>query len=164
MIISCIAAVSENNVIGKDLSLPWRLSSDLKRFKSITMGHHIVLGRKNFESIGRALPGRVNCVLSRNSDFRISGVELFSSLESALAFAKNAKEKECFIIGGAEIYKQALPFCSRLYLTKVLAVVEGNVYFPPIPEDFKMLSEEHFKADEKNEYDTTFCIMERILK
>ena len=109
MLISAIVAVSENNVIGRDGHLPWHLSLDLKRFKAITTGHAIILGRKNYEDIGRPLPNRTNYVLTRNKDFQAPGCIVCSSLDQAIESARAAGETECFIIGGAAVYREAMP-------------------------------------------------------
>ena len=160
MLISAIVAVSENNVIGRDGHLPWHLSLDLKRFKSITTGHSIVLGRKNYDDIGRPLPNRVNYVLSRNVNFDAPGCIVVRSLESAIEGAKSAGETECFIIGGAAVYREAMPLVDKVYLTRVLSNVEGDVFFPEM-EGFRMLSEERFESDEKNDYPTSFQVWVR---
>lgn len=161
MLVSCIVAVAENGVIGKNGTLPWRLSSDLKRFKEITTGHHIILGRKNYEDIGRPLPNRVNLVLSRKENLKIEGCEVFPSLEKALAFAKESGETECFIIGGAEVYKQAMPFCKKLYLTSVETTIDGDVFMPSLGEGWTLERETSFPADEKNQFSTTFKVFSR---
>lgn len=161
MLVSCIVAVSQNGVIGKNGTLPWRLSSDLKRFKEITTGHHIILGRKNYEDIGRPLPNRVNLVLSRKENLKIEGCEVFSSLEKAIEFAKESGETECFIIGGAEVYKQAMPFCKRLYLTSVETSIDGDIFMPSLGDGWVLDSEEKFSADEKNQFPTTFKVFSR---
>lgn len=161
MLVSCIVAVSENGVIGKDGTLPWRLSSDLKRFKEITTGHHIILGRKNYEDIGRPLPNRVNLVLSRNENLKIEGCEVFSSLEMALNFAKDSGETECFIIGGSEVYRLAMSYCKRLYLTCVETTIDGDVLMPSLGEGWVLEREEKFPADEKNQFPTTFKVFSR---
>lgn len=161
MLISAIVAVSENNVIGRDGHLPWRLSADLKRFKAITTGHSIVLGRKNYDDIGRPLPNRTNYVLTRNPTFEAPGCVVCDSLERALGAAEKTGESECFIIGGAAIYKDAMPLVKKLYVTRVLAQVPGDVFFPDWGEGWRKISEELFPADEKNEYETSFEIWER---
>lgn len=162
MIISTIVAVSENNVIGKDNNLPWRLSNDLKYFKKTTQGHTIVLGRKNYDSIGRPLPNRTNIVITRQSDLKIEGCIVMPSLESAIEYAKANGEDELFIIGGAQIYALAIPLINKLYLTKVHADVEGDVVFPEMGEGWKEVSSEDHKADEKNEFDHSFVVYEKI--
>ena len=156
MLISAIVAVSENNVIGRDGHLPWHLSQDLKRFKAITTGHAIVLGRKNYEDIGRPLPNRTNYVLTRNKNFLAPGCIVCSSLEEAIEAARAAGETECFIIGGAAVYREAMPLVEKLYLTRVLSHVDGDVYFPEWGESFQKESEEAFPADEKNDFATIF--------
>lgn len=161
MLISAIVAVSENNVIGRDGHLPWHLSADLKRFKAITTGHSIVLGRKNYDDIGRPLPNRVNYVLTRNAAFEAPGCNVCSSLEQSLQAAEAAGEDECFIIGGAAVYREAMPKVRKLYLTRVLAQVDGDVFFPDWGEGWRKVSEELFPADEKNDYPTVFEIWER---
>lgn len=161
MLISAIVAVSENNVIGRDGHLPWHLSADLKRFKSITTGHSIVLGRKNYEDIGRPLPNRTNYVLTRQEGFEAPGCCVCHGLTEALEAARAAGEEECFIIGGAAVYKEAMPLVKKLYLTKVLSHVEGDVFFPEWGEGWRMESEESFAADEKNDYSTVFQVWVR---
>lgn len=132
MKISIIVAVSENNVIGKDGKIPWHIPEDLKHFKEITMGHHIMMGRNTFESIGHPLPGRVNLVISSNPLYSPEGVSVFRSIEEAVVFAKTAGEDELIVIGGESIYKSMLPLADTIYLTKVSKSCEGNVYFPEI--------------------------------
>ncbi|MCF0221304.1 MAG: dihydrofolate reductase [Fibrobacter sp.] len=161
MLVSAIVAVSENNVIGRDGHLPWRLSADLKRFKAITTGHSIVLGRKNYEDIGRPLPNRTNYVLSRNPSFEAPGCVVCNSLEAALQVAETAGESECFIIGGAVVYGEAMPLVKKMYVTRVLAQVPGDVFFPEWGEGWACVSQELVPADEKNEYETLFEIWER---
>ena len=129
--ISIIAAVGRNNrAIGKTGELLWRISDDLKRFKRLTTGHPIIMGRKTFDSIGKALPDRTNIVITRNLDFKAEGVFVARTLEEALTIARRQEEKEIFIIGGGEIYQQALPLCEKLLLTEVESEVEGDVFFP----------------------------------
>ena len=161
MLISAIVAVSENNVIGRDGHLPWHLSQDLKRFKAITTGHAIILGRKNYDDIGRPLPNRTNYVLSRNKEFQAPGCIVCSSLGEAIEAARAAGETECFIIGGAAVYREAMPQVEKLYLTKVLSHVDGDVFFPDWEGDFEKVSEELFQADEKNDFPTVFQIWVR---
>lgn len=127
MKISIIVAVSENNVIGKDGKIPWHIPEDLKHFKEITMGHHIMMGRNTFESIGHPLPGRVNLVISSNPLYSPEGVSVFRSIEEAVVFAKTAGEDELIVIGGESIYKSMLPLADTIYLTKVSKSCEGNV-------------------------------------
>jgi dihydrofolate reductase len=133
MIVSIIVAVAENNVIGQGNRLIWHISEDLKRFKNLTTGHHIIMGRKTFESIGKALPNRTNVVISRNSNLLAPGYIVVDGLQKALDISK--EDTEVFIIGGGEIYKQALPLADKIYLTKVEAKFEGDTFFPPINHD-----------------------------
>src|SRR5215203_751915 len=155
MRISLIAAVAENGIIGRGGTLPWRLSDDLRRFKQLTMGQTIIMGRRTWESIGRALPGRRTVVVSRNSNFRtnIESVETTTSLDGALESADAAGDNEAFIIGGAELYRESLAAANRLYLTRVRSVVEGDTYFPEVPwDEWQLVESEEHDANEKNEY------------
>jgi dihydrofolate reductase len=153
--ISIIVACSENNVIGKDNGLIWRLSNDLKRFKALTTGHAIVMGRKTFEAIGRPLPNRRNIILSKNLE-SMEGCEIMRSADEVLELAKSTDE-ELFIIGGGQVYEQILPFADKLYLTLVHTVAEGDTFFPTLNRDeWTEVARESFKADEKNEFDYEF--------
>lgn len=129
MMISLVVAMAQNRVIGKNNALPWRLSPDLKRFRRITMGHPIIMGRKTYESIGRPLDGRKNIVISRNPEFRPEGVSLAGGIDEALA---SANDDEIMIIGGADIYEQTLPRAGRIYLTLIHESFDGDAYFPEI--------------------------------
>jgi dihydrofolate reductase len=136
--ISLVAAMAENRVIGADNRLPWDLPADLKRFRSLTSGHPIVMGRKTFESIGRVLPNRTNIVVTRNPGYRVLGAQVVASLDAAFEVARGAPgakgpEGECFVIGGAEIYVLALPLADRLYITEVHRAFAGDAYFPEWP-------------------------------
>ncbi len=140
--LSLIAAVAANGVIGSDNALPWRLPEDLKRFKMLTMGHPIIMGRKTFESIGRPLPGRRNIVISRNTAFMAEGCETASTLEAALA-ACNGTTDEVFVIGGAQIYAEAMPQADRLYLTEIRMDFPGDARFPEYDrQDWREFSRE----------------------
>lgn len=130
MTISIIVAVAENDVIGFDNHLLWHISEDLKRFKSLTLGHHVIMGRKTFESVGKPLPGRVNIVISRQDNYSKDGCTVVKSLEEALEVAKN--DSEVFIIGGGEIYKQALSITDKIYLTRIHAGFAGDTFFPEL--------------------------------
>lgn len=134
MIISLIAAMAENRVIGRDNAIPWHLPDDLKRFREITMGHTVIMGRKTFESIGKPLAGRKNLIITTNPDYRAEGCIVAHSLRDALV--KCADSGEAFICGGGEIFREALPLASRIYLTVVHDEFDGDTYFPDIPEDF----------------------------
>ncbi len=161
MILSMIVAAAENNVIGRDNGLIWRLSADLKRFKALTTGHTILMGRKTFESIGRALPHRRNIVITRNLNFKAEGCEVVHSVEEALALTKD--EDEVFVTGGGTIYKKLWDRADRLYLTVVHLECEGDTVIPPIDLNvWREVSREEGKADEKNEHDYTFINYERV--
>src|SRR5258708_7509586 len=125
--ISIIVALSENNLIGVNNQLPWRLSADLKRVKAITMGHPLIMGRKTFESIGKPLPGRTNIVITRNKDFKADGCFVVSSLKEAIEKAKD--DSEIFIFGGGEIFREALPIVNKIYMTRIHHHFEGDTYF-----------------------------------
>ena len=128
--ISLIVAMARNRVIGANNALPWHLSSDLKRFKALTMGHHLVMGRKTFESIGRVLPGRTSVVITRNPDWHTEGVVVASSFADAIR--KTAGDEEVFVIGGEQVFRDALPQADRIYLTELDRAFPGDVYFPPL--------------------------------
>lgn len=161
MLISAIVAISRNNVIGRDGHLPWHLSADLKRFKAITTGHSIILGRKNYDDIGRPLPNRTNYVLTRNANFEAPGCTVCNSLAQAVESAQSAGESECFIIGGAAVYREAMPLVKKMYVTRVESDVDGDVFFPEWGEGWRKVSEESFPADEKNDFPTVFEVWER---
>ncbi len=132
MIISIIVAMGSNRVIGKDNKLLWHLSEDLKMFKKITMGHHMIMGRKTFESIGKPLPGRTTIIITRDRSYTQEGCHICHSLEDAITLAKDANEIELVICGGGEIYAQALKLADKIYLTRVDYDQEGDTYFPEI--------------------------------
>lgn len=157
--ISIIVATAENGVIGKDNQLLWKLSADLKQFRILTTGHSIIMGRKTFDSIGRALPNRTNIVISRQKDLTLpEGVFKVNSLEKAIEFAKSqAGNEEIFIIGGGNIYEQALTLTDKIYLTEVKASIEGDAFFPSIDtNDWKEIARISHQKDDKNEYDFDF--------
>jgi dihydrofolate reductase len=161
MRLSIIAAMSANRVIGKDNDLPWRLPADWKHFKSLTMGHHLIMGRKTFESIGQPLPGRTTVVVTRQTGYAPEGVLVARSIDQALQMA--AGDDEVFVAGGAQLYQQMLPRADRLYLTTIHEEFEGDTDFPEFEEsDWKLISEEGYAADEKNPYPYTFLIYERL--
>lgn len=158
-----IVAMDEERGIGIGNSLPWRLSADLKKFKEVTMGHHIVFGRKTYESIGKPLPGRTTIIITRNADYHAEGCDTVQNVEEALALAQSRGESECCICGGAEIYALAFPFAQRLYLTQVHASVHADTFFPAFNEkEWQEESSEHFHADEKNQYDFSFRVLRRL--
>lgn len=163
MKISLIVAASENNVIGKDNDLPWKLPNDMKFFVRTTKGHHILMGRKNLESFGKLLPNRTNILLTRDQGYEFEGAEIFFDLERAIDFARSNGENELMIIGGGEIYRQSLPFADHIYLTRVHAEIEGDVYFPELdPSIWELTSEERHEKDEKHNFSFTFQQFERI--
>lgn len=159
-LISLIAAMAENGAIGRDNALPWRLSDDLKRFKALTMGKLVLMGRRTYESIGRPLPGRTNLVLTRDRDWRAEGVVAVHSLGQALGIARDAEE--LVAIGGAEIYRLLMPFARRIYLTLVHAEIPGDTFFPDFdPTQWADVECHSYPADERNAYAFTFVTLER---
>jgi len=162
MRVSLIAAVAENGVIGSRGALPWHLSADLRRFKALTMGHHVVVGRRTFESIGRALPGRRMVVISRGEPDLPAGVTLAGSLDEALADIARTGEDEVFVAGGGGIYRLALPRADRLYLTRVHAAPEGDAFFPPIdPDEWQLVERREGTPDERSPLPHTFLVYDR---
>ncbi|MSR87051.1 dihydrofolate reductase [Candidatus Peribacteria bacterium] len=160
MIISMIVAADEHNVIGGHNALLWSLPADMQRMKALTMGHPLIMGRKTHESIGRALPGRRNIVITHQQG-EYPGCEVVHSLEEALQSVKD--EGEVFIFGGGEIYRQAMPMTQRIYMTRVHGKFDGDVFFPPIdPNEWKEVSREDRQKDEKNPYDYSFITYERV--
>lgn len=158
--ISLVVAMARNRVIGRNNTLPWRLSEDLKRFKATTLGKPILMGRKTFESIGKPLPGRRNIVLTRDPAWRAEGVDVVLSVEEALALTRESPELA--VIGGAEIYRLTMPYAARIYLTRVEADVQGDTLFPEL--DSTQWSEAQagtHPADERNQYPATFLILHR---
>lgn len=163
MIISQIVAVSLNNVIGLNNSLPWHIPADLAYFKNKTWGHHIITGRRNYEADGKALPGRVNIVLTRNPGFIIKDGIVVHNLEDAIEIARKAGENELFIGGGEEIYKLAMPVTDRIYLTRIKANFKGDTFYPePDPDVWKEVSRIENKKDDKNPFDFDFIILDRL--
>lgn len=167
MIISIIVAVSENNIIGKDNSLIWHLPSDMKYFKEKTTGHCVITGRKNYESIPekfRPLPNRSNIVVTRQKDYLAPGAIIVGSIEDAIRKAKQMGDKEVFIIGGAEIYKQSMHLADKLYVTKIHHSFDGDASFPEIDTNiWKETKRVDFKADEKNKYDHSFGEYKKVI-
>lgn len=163
MEIHLIVAQSTNRVIGKDNQLPWRLPGDLKRFKRLTMGHYMLMGRKTFESIGKPLPGRTSVIVTRNHNYRKPGAIVVHSLEEALEIPRQAGAEAAFVIGGAEIFKATLPLAHRLYLTQIHQEVEGDVFFPEIsPGEWQIVSQIYRAAGGKNPYPFSFIDYQRI--
>ncbi len=159
MITSIIVAIAKNNAIGKDNKLLWYLPNDLKHFKDVTTGHSVIMGRKTFESVGRPLPKRRNIVVTRQS-ISIDGCEVVPSIEAALALC--ADEDQVFIVGGAEIYKQAIPLTDRIYLTKVDQDFEGDTFFPELnAAEWEETERENFEPDDKNKLKYSFITLQR---
>ena len=163
MRLSIIAALSSNNVIGRNNDIPWRQSTDLKRLKALTMGHHLIMGRKTYESVGRPLPGRTTVVITRQSDYAPEGVTVVQTLEDALRVAREAGDVEPFIAGGAEIFALAMHRADRMYLTRVHADIEGDTFFPEFDDvsEWHLTDAEHCDADEKNEHPFSFLTYDR---
>ncbi len=161
MLVSAIVAKSLNHVIGINNQLAWRLPADLHYFKQLTLNHHILMGRKTFESIGKPLPQRTSIVLTQNPNYSFEKTFVVNSLEKGIEFAKQNGENELFIIGGAEVYRLAMPFLNRLYITEVQAVIEGDAFFPLLDSSWREVSRKKYSKDEKNRYDYEFVINER---
>ncbi|MDX2435965.1 MAG: dihydrofolate reductase [Acidobacteriota bacterium] len=162
MVVSLIVAVSDNGVIGRDGGLPWHLPRDLRHFKSTTMGHHLIIGRRTWGELGKALPGRTMVVVTRSRNFEAEGATVVHSLEDALEVSR--KDEEPMIGGGAYIYRMALArdLVDRLCITRIHAEIEGDTFLPGIDfDDWELISEEHHEADEKNEYACTFQVYGR---
>lgn len=166
MRVTLIAALARGRVLGLEGEIPWRLPADLRRFKERTMGHHLVLGRRTWESIGRALPGRKMVVITREPDYPVpEGVHVAGSLEEALQRAEAAGESEVFVAGGGEIYREALPRADRLDLTEVDLEVEGDTFFPEIDErEWREISRAVHPADDRNPHPYRFRLLERRLE
>lgn len=165
MTISFIVAVSENNAIGINNELPWRLPEDLKFFKRTTMGKPVIMGRKTYESLGKPLPGRLNIVLSRSNEVKLpEGMVLCNNVDDATELAGKENTEEIFIIGGGKIFEQSMPLADRLYITRVhTAISNADAFFPDIDHThWKLVWEEPHKADEKHAYDYSFQQYERI--
>ncbi|MGG9971287.1 dihydrofolate reductase [Ferruginibacter sp. SUN002] len=162
MTISFVVAASENNAIGKDNQLLWHLPNDMRFFKNTTWGSVVIMGRKSFESMGKALKGRINIVITRQQDWKAEDVVVASDLQDALKKAEAANCKEIFIIGGGEIYRQSLDIADKIYLTRVHTTIEGDTFFPELDKSkWELISNEDFKKDEKHLYDYSFQILER---
>jgi dihydrofolate reductase len=160
--ISIIAALSSNNVIGRDNDLPWHQSADLKRLKTLTMGHHMIMGRKTYESVGRPLPGRTFVIITRDPAYKVAGAHVVHSLEDAIHLAAN--DEEPFIAGGGEIFEMAIHRADRMYLTRIHADLQGDAVFPDFDDvsEWQLTDAEHFDADEKNDYPYSFLTYDRI--
>lgn len=160
--ISLMLAMDENRVIGKDNQLPWHLPADLQYFKKVTMGHPIVMGRKTYESIGRLLPGRENIIITRNKSFQVNGAVILHNVAVIKEYADKC-EKEVFVIGGAEIFREILPETDKLYITQIHHTFEGDTYFPQIDSNqWRVTSSVKGKVDELNVYQHDFNILEHL--
>ena len=158
--LSIIVAMAKNRVIGAQGAIPWHLPEELKRFKRLTLGHHIIMGRKTWESIGRALPGRTSVIVTRQRGYSAPGAKVVHSLDEAIAAC--GADDEVFVIGGAELYAQALARADRLYLTTVDAEVPGDTWMPDsAPGDWREISAESFPADERHRYAFRCAVYER---
>lgn len=167
MRLAAIVAQAQNRVIGNQNRLPWHLPEDLKYFKSVTLGKPIIMGRKTYESIGRPLPGRTNIVVTRDPDYHREGIEVVHSLEQAVERAEQIVlingGDEALVIGGAELYAQALPKVGRLYLTQVHAEVEGDAYFPAFdPAEWYQSGRQDYASSGCNPFDYSFIVLERL--
>lgn len=159
MIVSLIAAMDRNRLIGRDNQLPWHLPADFAWFKSMTIGKPIVMGRKTFDSIGKPLPGRLNIVLSRNAALNIDGATCVADFEAACRAA--GEVEELMVIGGSTVYEMAMPWVSRMYITHVAGEFEGDAWFPAIGRDWTKVKSEQRPADKSNAFDCEFAIYEK---
>ena len=161
MRLSIIVAMARNRVIGADNAIPWHLPAELRMFKAITMGHHIIMGRNTWESIGRLLPGRTTVIVTRTPGYSVPGAITADSLETALDACRN--DDEVFVIGGAQLYAAALPLADRLYLTEVDADVAGDTLMPPFdPAQWRECSSQAFSANDQNPYDYSLTVYDRV--
>lgn len=158
--ITLVVAAAENNAIGKNNQMPWHLPNDFKYFKKSTIGHSIVMGRKTFESIGKPLPERRNIILTRDQQYQNPEIDIANSIGEVLTYCRD--EREIFIIGGADIFKQALPLAQKVLLTRVHATIDGDTFFPELAaSEWELVSQEEHKKDEKHAYDYTFEVWQR---
>jgi dihydrofolate reductase len=165
MKISLIVAVAENGVIGKNNDLPWHLPKDMKYFRDTTMGHCVIMGRKNYDSIPekyRPLEGRTNIVVTRNKEFKAENCIVVSSIEKAIEEARKKNDDEIFIIGGADIFRQSINLADKIYYTKIHHTFDGDVFFPKLDEKkWKLISQKNIEADAKNQFSFSFCVYEK---
>ena len=163
MIITLVAAMDERNGIGRHGQLPWHLSDDLKHFRRLTLGHHVLMGRKTYQSSKGKMPGRKLIVLSRDKNFQPSDAVAAASLEEGLQIARAAGEGELFVIGGAQVFAQALPLAQRFYLTRVHANSKADTFFPPFKmEDWQLFEQRNFRAGPKNDHPFAIQHLERL--
>jgi dihydrofolate reductase len=158
MLKSIIVAVSANDVIGYENQLPWHLPADLKYFKNLTMGHHVIMGRKTYESIGKILPGRTFVIVTRDKSYSVPGAIVVHAIEDAFEYCSKNNESEAFIIGGADIINQSEEFADKLYLTRIHETFKGDVYLQFNMAIWKEESKEDFTSDEKNKYQYSFLV------
>jgi dihydrofolate reductase len=163
--LSHIVAVSENNVIGSNNELPWKLPDDFKYFKNKTWAMPVIMGRNTYESMKKDLPGRINIVVTRKTDWHPDNVFVAPDIEKAISQAKESDAKEIFIIGGGEIFKQTIGIVDRIYLTRVHTTIDGDTYYPQIDaSQWKLVKSDSHRADERNNYPYTFEVWEKIGK
>ncbi len=162
--LSILVAMAKNRVIGKDNTLPWQLPPDLKHFKQLTMGHHIVMGRKTYESIGRPLPGRTSIIITRQPDYQVPGAIVVASIDQALKVSSEGQEigQEIFVIGGAEIYQQALELCQRIYITEIQQEFDGDTLFPELnQQEWREISREKHRLNDGGGLEYHFVVLDR---
>lgn len=166
MIISHIAAMARNRVIGRNNDLPWKLPDDMKFFMNTTTGHHVIMGRKNYDSLHekyKPLPNRTNIVVTRQKNFKAAGCIVVNSIDDAISIARKNNESEAFIIGGAEIYKLSFPVTNRIYLTEIHAEVQGDTYYPEFnKKEWKEVSRQPHPADERHAFPFDIVIYDRV--
>jgi dihydrofolate reductase len=161
--LSLIVAMAKNGVIGADGKIPWHLPNELQLFKSVTMGHHIIMGRKTYESINRLLPGRTTVVVTRQRDWKVPGALVAHTLDEAIKYC--AGDTEVFVIGGGELYRAAMPLADRIYLTVVDAEPAGDTHMPPfIPAQWHIHDTQHFYKDDRHAHDYRFEIHDRVAR
>ncbi|HVT84567.1 MAG TPA: type 3 dihydrofolate reductase [Chitinophagaceae bacterium] len=162
MIISLIVAAANNNVIGKNGQMPWHQANDMRYFKNITWGMPVIMGRKTFQALGKALPGRKNIVITRQQDWKPEGVIIVKNLDDALFVTRETDAKEVMVIGGGEIYRLAFEKADRIYLTRIKAEPDGDTYFPQLDtKEWRLVSSNDHEADEKNQYAYSFQVWEK---
>jgi dihydrofolate reductase len=162
--ISILVAMAKNRVIGRNNALPWQLPPDLRRFKELTMGHHIVMGRKTYESIGRPLPGRTNVIITRQAGYQVPGAIVVASIDQALKVCSAGKEvdQEIFVIGGAQIYRQSLGLCQRIYITEIQQEFDGDTLFPELnQQEWREISREKHRLNDDDGLEYHFVALDR---
>jgi dihydrofolate reductase len=162
--ISILVAMAKNRVIGRNNALPWQLPPDLKRFKELTMGHHIVMGRKTYESIGRPLPGRTSVIITRQPDYQVPGAIVVASIDQALKVCSAGKEvdQEIFVIGGAQIYRQSLGLCQRIYITEIQQEFDGDTLFQELnQQEWREISREKHRLNDDDGLEYHFVVLDR---